>query len=55
MYINKIKTKITDLLLGQVRPEVGKLRLLTISRAARKSLKQTILKNINFCFSSTKF
>ena len=55
MHIIKIKTKITDLLLGQVRPGMGKLRPVTIFLAARESLKETILKNIYFCLSLTKF
>ena len=55
MHIIKIKTKITDLSLGQVRPGVGKLRPVTIFRAARESLKQIILKIINLCLSSVEF
>ena len=50
MHIIKIKTKVKDLLLGQVRPGVEKLRPVAIFRAARKSLKQIIKKIINhFC------
>ena len=44
MHIIKIKTKITDLSLGQVRPKVGKLRPITIFCAVRESLKQIIKK-----------
>ena len=55
MHIFKIKTKITDLSLGKVRPEVGKLRPAPISCAGRENLKQIIKKIINFCLSSTKF
>ena len=55
MHIFKIKTKITDLSLGKVRPEVGKLRPVPISCAGRENLKQIIKKIINFCLSSTKF
>ena len=40
MHIIKIKTKVTDLTLGQVRPRVAKLQPITIFRTARKSLKQ---------------
>ena len=49
MHIIKIKTKITNLSLGQVRPRVGKLRPITIFRAARESLKQ-IIKNLLILF-----
>ena len=42
MHIIKIKTKITDLLLGQIRPGVGKLWPITIFGEARESLKQII-------------
>ena len=45
MQIIKTKTKITDLLIGQVRPGVGKLRLATIFCAACESLSQIIKKN----------
>ena len=44
MHIIKIKTKITDLSFGQVRPGLGKRRPITIFRAARESLKQIIKK-----------
>ena len=47
MHIIKIKTKITDLSLGQVRPGVGKVRPETIFSAAHENLKQ-IIKIINF-------
>ena len=53
MHIIKIKTEITDLSLGQVRP--GKIRPKTIFRAGRESLKQIIKKIINFRLSLTKF
>ena len=46
MQIIKTKTKITDLLLGQVRPGVGKLRLATIFCAAHESLNQIIKKKL---------
>ena len=55
MHITKIKTKITDSSLGQVRPGVGKLRSIIIFQTACESLKQIIKKIINFCLSSTKF
>ena len=42
MNLFKIKTKITDLLLGHVRPGLEKLRPVTIFCAARESLKQMI-------------
>ena len=37
-----MKAKITDLLFGQVRPGVSKVRPVTIFRAARENLKQII-------------
>ena len=55
MHIIKIKTKITDLSFGEIKPGVGKPRPITIFRAARESLKQIIKKIINFCLSLTKF
>ena len=55
MHIIKIKTKITDLSLGQVRTGVAKLRPITIFCVAREILKQIIKKIINLCLSLTKF
>ena len=44
MHIFKIKTKITDLSLGQVRPGTGKLWPVMIFCAAHENLKQIIIK-----------
>ena len=49
MHTLKIKTKITDLSLGQIRPGVGKLRPVTIFCVAHESLKQFLKLLIFVC------
>ena len=45
MHIIKLKTKITDLLLGQIRPGVGKLRPVIIFSCDPRKPQTNNLKN----------